>query len=539
MSLAGLTRAALIAWALNSLLGAQFAVLSAPLGSGTIGFGAVWSVRGGLHIRPGANHDFVVAWSHCCGQGSFLEARSGADGAVLWTLPLPTAGSQPTMTFDRAADFDGDGFVDVVSGLNTGDVIVVSGLTGAVMHTFPAAAYSASPAGAVVDDVNGDLVPDLLVGGNVGNGVVFNVLSGSNGALLGALAPPTPSFGFTEIASLGDVNGDGQPDVAIGDYSSAGQAGVVYVRSVVGGSVIRTHYGTALNEGYGSRVVNAGDIDGDGVQDYAVGIPGADPNGVQNAGQVRLYSGSTGLLLSVANGPAPGTGNFGYFVSKIGDYNADGMPDFAVQTGGTIAVFSGAGGLIASLQGSDGYSIVQFTGRGDVGCRGPERRRSFGAARHFVHQLESYVRGQGILLRRHPTGLDGVRQRLRGACRCADPPLRRRDSDRSRRIPLRIRAHACAAELPVVLFSGYSMTSWNGIALPWMPAPVTMPGCSVYVAPDVLFTTTTSSFGRAFFPLPVPPGFSGYFTQFQAYVPNTGATIMPGALTGALQVLVL
>lgn len=539
MSLAGLTRAALIAWALNSLLGAQFAVLSAPLGSGTIGFGAVWSVRGGLHIRPGANHDFVVAWSHCCGQGSFLEARSGADGAVLWTLPLPTAGSQPTMTFDRAADFDGDGFVDVVSGLNTGDVIVVSGLTGAVMHTFPAAAYSASPAGAVVDDVNGDLVPDLLVGGNVGNGVVFNVLSGSNGALLGALAPPTPSFGFTEIASLGDVNGDGQPDVAIGDYSSAGQAGVVYVRSVVGGSVIRTHYGTALNEGYGSRVVNAGDIDGDGVQDYAVGIPGADPNGVQNAGQVRLYSGSTGLLLSVANGPAPGTGNFGYFVSKIGDYNADGMPDFAVQTGGTIAVFSGAGGLIASLQGSDGYSIVQFTGRGEWGAG------DLNGDGHSELLVTSYTNSNPTFAVKAYSyvGIPPASTAFGNACGgpAGVPTLLCAGE-----IPIGVGASLFGFELthappnvPVVLFSGYSMTSWNGIALPWMPAPVTMPGCSVYVAPDVLFTTTTSSFGRAFFPLPVPPGFSGYFTQFQAYVPNTGATIMPGALTGALQVLVL
>jgi hypothetical protein len=89
------------------------------------------------------------------------------------------------------------------------------------------------------------------------------------------------------------------------------------------------------------------------------------------------------------------------------------------------------------------------------------------------------------------------------------------------------------------LFFGQSITSWMGVPLPWMPAPVTMPGCSVYVAPEYLLTATTNQFGRAFFPLPVPPGYSGFFLHFQAYVLNPGATVMPGALTGALQVLVL
>jgi hypothetical protein len=92
---------------------------------------------------------------------------------------------------------------------------------------------------------------------------------------------------------------------------------------------------------------------------------------------------------------------------------------------------------------------------------------------------------------------------------------------------------------PAALFFGHSITSWMGVPLPWMPAPVTMPGCSVYVAPEYLLTATTNQFGRAFFPLPVPPGFSGFFLHFQAYVLNPGATVMPGALTGALQVLVL
>jgi hypothetical protein len=93
-----------------------------------------------------------------------------------------------------------------------------------------------------------------------------------------------------------------------------------------------------------------------------------------------------------------------------------------------------------------------------------------------------------------------------------------------------------------VLFAGQSTASWMGVSLPWMPAPVTMPGCAVYAAPEFLFpTVTTNAFGRAFFPLPVPGGMglSGYFASFQCYVLNPGAVVMPGALTGALQVLCL
>jgi hypothetical protein len=66
-----------------------------------------------------------------------------------------------------------------------------------------------------------------------------------------------------------------------------------------------------------------------------------------------------------------------------------------------------------------------------------------------------------------------------------------------------------------------------------------MPGCAVYVAPEYLLTGTTSQTGKAFFPLPVPPGYSGVFLNFQAYVLSPGATVMPGAFTSALQVLVL
>src|SRR5207247_1457560 len=57
-----------------------------------------------------------------------------------------------------------------------------------------------------------------------------------------------------------------------------------------------TFNGHGAGEQFGRAVANAGDVNGDGFDDFLIGAPGNSENGT-NAGKVYLYSGRTGGLL--------------------------------------------------------------------------------------------------------------------------------------------------------------------------------------------------------------------------------------------------
>src|SRR6185437_2602377 len=101
-------------------------------------------------------------------------------------------------------------------------------------------------------DLNGDGVPDLIVGAsgkNPGHGAVY-VYSGRTGKLLFRIHGErgNAAFGQFFVAGVGDVNGDGVPDVYVGDYASnnAGRAGgFAAVYSGAGGTRLHAWRGAA------------------------------------------------------------------------------------------------------------------------------------------------------------------------------------------------------------------------------------------------------------------------------------------------------
>jgi hypothetical protein len=114
--------------------------------------------------------------------------------------------------------------------------------------------------------------------------------------------------------------------------------------------------GSSPGEQFGRALAVIGDIDGDGVGDLAIGIPGSDVAG-SDAGEVRVVSGANGALLRVAYGQNPGDA-FGGDVAWTGDVNGDGVSDLIVGAT-TDAKFQGAyGGQYARvLSGADGSLI--------------------------------------------------------------------------------------------------------------------------------------------------------------------------------------
>jgi len=253
--------------------------------------------------------------------------------------------------------------------------------TWSVEGTLPAQYLGASLAAA--GDVDGDGVGDLLVGerqgptGGTPPGKV-RVLSGSDGALLwlGHGDPNSLDPGRV-VAGLGDVDGDGVPDVAMGNAaaSAAGLslAGRVEVRSVAKDLVIWQLSGTRAFELLGNALARIPDVDGDGADDLAVGVSGGGGHG-----SLLMLSGSDGSVLW----QVPGTSAFpeGRVLAAAGDFDGDGVADVLSGNGEADVPGLGSAGMVLVRSGRDGGVLSRFPG--------PWTGSTFGSAVAAVGDLE-------------------------------------------------------------------------------------------------------------------------------------------------------
>ncbi|MCI0589008.1 MAG: hypothetical protein L0323_19480 [Planctomycetes bacterium] len=166
---------------------------------------------------------------------------------------------------------------------------------------------------------------------------------------------PGERFG-SSIADAGDLDGDGIPDLAVGaplaDPAGLVDAGQARIFSGSNGLILRALNGGAPADRFGSSLAAIGDLDGDGVEDLLVGAPGADPGGLADAGRATLFSGSTGAALLVLDGSSASDA-FGTSVAGPGDLDGDGFPELFVG-----APFASPGGVFAA-----GRAVV-FSGNG-------------------------------------------------------------------------------------------------------------------------------------------------------------------------------
>ncbi|MCI0331320.1 MAG: FG-GAP-like repeat-containing protein [candidate division Zixibacteria bacterium] len=81
-----------------------------------------------------------------------------------------------------------------------------------------------------------------------------------------------------------------------------------------------------LNISFGENVAAIGDIDGDGKMDFAVGCPRASPYQDGPRGSVYVYSGGTGSFLYQINGNISGD-YIGQAIAGVSDVNGDGNSD--------------------------------------------------------------------------------------------------------------------------------------------------------------------------------------------------------------------
>ena len=227
--------------------------------------------------------------------GGQVRALSGLDGSVLLTWSGELPGIQLGRSVAGAGDVDGDGVGDVVVGVpradtpltNAGEARVFSGGTGALLWTLTSsdAAFPAELGRSVagLGDVDGDGVPDLAAGAwrdsepavtpQAGSVSVFSGRDGSR--LFKVLGSEYQELGVS-LAAVGDVNGDSVPDFAAGGTHESIfpiEPGLVRIFSGVDGSTVLTQFGMQDNDLAGRGVAGLGDVDGDGRNEVLVGAP--------------------------------------------------------------------------------------------------------------------------------------------------------------------------------------------------------------------------------------------------------------------------
>jgi hypothetical protein len=227
--------------------------------------------------------------------------------------------------------------------------------------------------GVAIGDIDGDGIEDLAVGAQLDDdgftdaGAVWILFMNEDrsvkaqqkiSATAGWPGAALRGGGFSKsVASIGDFDNDGVPDIVVGSYfdNDGGiQSGAVYLLFLNRNGTVKSHQkisatkgglkGLTANRLFGSGVCNLGDLDGDGITDIAVGAQTYDNDG-------GLYKGSVWILFLKQDGTVKNqqiisqtqgglyqtiddNDRFGATVENIGDIDGDGINEIAVNAWG-------------------------------------------------------------------------------------------------------------------------------------------------------------------------------------------------------------
>lgn len=250
----------------------------------------------------------------------FPNTSSGGSFSLGTRLDFPAAGNSHEAA--ATGDLDGDGKTDFVitNSYNPNSVSVYRNTgTGNTISFASKIDYAADngPYSMAIGDLNGDGKPDLAIANNGGSTINVYINTSTPGNIsFGAKTDLSAGTNPYSVA-INDLDGDGKPELAVTSQGSSSALAVL--RNTSTGGVVSFSAAITVATFGGPFVVAIGDLDNDGKPDLAAASAGA------NAAVV-VRNTSTAGTLSFAAPQNFTTGNYPVCVS-IADLNGDGQPE--------------------------------------------------------------------------------------------------------------------------------------------------------------------------------------------------------------------
>ncbi len=291
--------------------------------------------------------------------GGLVQVYRSSDWTELWTISGNNFAYSLTEFghfLHSVGDVDGDGAHELLltePNASQPNAYLLSGADGSLLriHSGVGSNSRFGISSASSADLNGDNVNDYLIGApdesNLSNPKgTIHVYSGHDGSLMMSIPTPTQMIGIGEsIEIIDDFNGDGVADILSGapetKDGSNSKTGAAAIFSGVDGSLLFTLVGTRSHSGFGTSVAEVGDMDLDGVTDFAVGAPNWSYASSAFGGTVLSYSGATGRRIDRIK-TGEDDARFGRTIEVLGDLNGDGLDELLLSSSKLQRVYVGS-----------------------------------------------------------------------------------------------------------------------------------------------------------------------------------------------------